>query len=96
MRRRALTFSTITVLLIGASASLLADRVRLRSGQTVEGSFMSADVKIVRILLASGEIAEFPVADITAVEFRRARRRHRRHRILRERHHRSPYRPAQY
>ena len=69
MRRRALTFSTITVLLIGASASLLADRVRLRSGQTVEGSFMSADVKIVRILLASGEIAEFPVADITAVEF---------------------------
>jgi len=30
---------------------------------------MSADVKIVRILLASGEIAEFPLADITAVEF---------------------------
>ena len=69
MRRRALTFSTITVLLIGASASLLADRVRLRSGQMVEGSFMSADVKIVRILLASGEIAEFPIEDITALEF---------------------------
>src|SRR5688572_22685121 len=69
MRRRALTFSTITVLLIGASASLLADRVRLRSGQTVDGLFMSADVKIVRILLASGQIAEFPLEDITAVEF---------------------------
>jgi hypothetical protein len=69
MRRRALTLSTITVLVIGASASLLADRVRLRSGQSVEGSFMSADVKIVRILLASGQIAEFALADITAVEF---------------------------
>jgi hypothetical protein len=69
MRRRALTFSTITLLLIAASATLLADRVRLRSGQSVEGSFMSADVRIVRILLASGEIAEFPVEDITALEF---------------------------
>src|SRR4030095_7549619 len=69
MRRRALTFSTITLLLIGASASLLADRVRLRSGQSVEGSFMSADVKIVRVLLASGQIAEFPLEDIIAVEF---------------------------
>ena len=46
MRRRALTFSTITLLLIGASASLLADRVRLRSGQSVEGSFMIKKVAI--------------------------------------------------
>ena len=69
MPRRALTFSTITALLIGASISLSADRVRLRSGQSVDGNFMSADVKIVRILLPSGQIAEFPVEDITAVEF---------------------------
>jgi len=69
MRRRALTFSTIAVLLTWASASPLADRVRLRSGQTVDGSFMSADVKIVRFLLANGQIAEFAVEDITAVEF---------------------------
>jgi hypothetical protein len=69
MRRRSLTLSTTAVLLIWASASLLADRVRLRSGQTVNGSFMSADVKIVRMLLDSGEIAEFAVADIMAVEF---------------------------
>jgi hypothetical protein len=69
MRRRALTFSTITVLLIWASATLSADRVRLRSGQIVDGNFMSADVKIVRILLASGQIAEFPLEDIVAVDF---------------------------
>jgi len=69
MPRRALTFSTITALLVGASVSLSADRVRLRSGQSVDGNFMSADVKIVRILLPSGQIAEFPLEDITAVEF---------------------------
>jgi tRNA-binding EMAP/Myf-like protein len=69
MRRRSLTFSTIAVLLTWASASPLADRVRLRSGQSVNGSFMSADVKIVRVLLDNGRIAEFAVEDITAVEF---------------------------
>jgi hypothetical protein len=69
MRRRALTFSTIAVLLTWASASPLADRIRLRSGQSVDGNFMSADVKIVRFLLPNGQIAEFPVEDITAVEF---------------------------
>ena len=37
MRRRSLTFSTIAVLLTWASASPLADRVRLRSGQSVTG-----------------------------------------------------------
>jgi hypothetical protein len=30
---------------------------------------MSADVKVVRILLDNGRIAEFPVADVAAVEF---------------------------
>lgn len=69
MRRRSLTFSTLAMLLTWASVSPLADRVKLRSGQSVNGSFMSADVKIVRILLDNGKIAEFDVQDITAVEF---------------------------
>ena len=43
--------------------------MKLRSGQVVNGSFMSADVKIVRILLDNGRIAEFPVEDISALEF---------------------------
>jgi hypothetical protein len=51
------------------AVSLSADRIRLRSGQTVTGSFMSADVKIVRILLDNGKIGEFKVDDIAAVEF---------------------------
>jgi hypothetical protein len=52
-----------------AGTTLSADRVRLRSGKAVDGSFMSADVKTVRVLLADGKIADFPVDDVSAVEF---------------------------
>jgi hypothetical protein len=69
MRRSALIVSTIAVLLTSASARAVADRVKLRSGQSVTGNFMSADVKVVRILLENGKVAEFDVADISAVEF---------------------------
>lgn len=55
--------------IVAGGASLSADRVRLRSGQTVEGSFMSADVHTVRLLLANGSIAEFPVDGVRAMEF---------------------------
>jgi hypothetical protein len=54
---------------IAAVATLSADSVRLRSGKTVDGSFMSADVKVVRMLLANGTIAEFPIGDVAAVQF---------------------------
>ena len=69
MRTRSLTFPIVAVLLLCASTNLLADRVRLRSGQVVNGSFMSADVLVVRLLLDSGKIAEFAVEDVAAVEF---------------------------
>ncbi len=59
----------ILVILAVAGATLHADRVRLRSGQVVSGEFMSADVKMVRVLLANGSIAQFPIEDITALEF---------------------------
>jgi adhesin HecA-like repeat protein len=52
-----------------AGVTLSADKVTLRSGQVVSGNFMSADVKIVRLLLANGKIAEFPVDGVTALEF---------------------------
>jgi hypothetical protein len=68
MRTQFFIVSIATALLAG-STSLSADRVKLRSGQSVEGSFMSADVKIVRVLLGNGRIAEFPVADVAALEF---------------------------
>ena len=69
MRKSRLVFSTLAAVVIVGGASLSADRVRLRSGQAVTGSFMSADVKTIRLLLANGSIAEFPVDSVTAVEF---------------------------
>jgi len=68
MRTQLLVFSIVSLVAAG-TASLSADRVRLRSGQSVEGSFMSADVKVVRVLLANGRIAEFKVDEVSAVEF---------------------------
>lgn len=69
MRRPLVTCSLVGVLVTIGVVNLSADRVKLRSGQSVTGNFMSADVKVVRILLDNGRIAEFPVQDVTAVEF---------------------------
>jgi len=68
MKKPFFVFAIATALFVG-NASLFADKVKLRSGQSVEGSFMSADVKVVRVLLANGRIAEFPVDDVAALEF---------------------------
>jgi hypothetical protein len=56
-------------LMLAAAGNASADRVRLRSGKAVDGLFMGADPKSVRILLNNGSVAEFPVEDVTAVEF---------------------------
>jgi hypothetical protein len=66
--RLSIVSGVFTVLAIGAGTAS-ADRVRLRSGQAVTCSFMSADVKTIRVLLGNGSIAEFPVEDVTALEF---------------------------
>jgi len=68
MRRFSLLFPML-VCVVAAGANLSADRVKLRSGKSVNGQFMSADLKIVRMLLDSGKVAEFKLEDITAVEF---------------------------
>jgi hypothetical protein len=57
------------VLLLALGATLSADRVRLRSGKVVQGTFIGADSKAVRILLDSGQVSESPIEDIVAVEF---------------------------
>jgi hypothetical protein len=68
MRTRIVLFSSVAAfVLIGVSLS--ADRVRLRSGQSVDGSVLSADTKTIRVLLANGSIAEYPIGDVSAVEF---------------------------
>ena len=69
MKRHIGWAASLAVALVLASASLSADRVKLRSGQSVEGSFLSADVKVVRVLLANGRIAEFEVEDVAGLEF---------------------------
>jgi hypothetical protein len=69
MHRSILLFITAAAVIAAGGASLSADRVRLRSGKTVEGAFMSADVKIVRLLLDNGRIEEFKVEDVGSLEF---------------------------
>jgi hypothetical protein len=67
MQRHSSVVVVILVVLAGVAVS--ADRIRLRSGKVVEGTFMAADASTVRILLANGSRAEFPVADIAGVDF---------------------------
>src|SRR5512134_3482136 len=68
MSRPAVVAVSVAILLAIASTAS-ADRVRLRSGKTVNGLLMGADPKSVRLLLDNGSVAEFPVEDIAAVEF---------------------------
>ena len=59
----------VVILVMLAGTIVSADRVRLRSGKVVEGTFTGADSTTVRLLLANGSRAEFPVADVAGVEF---------------------------
>ena len=57
------------LLVVAASVTLDADRVRLRSGKVVDGMFIGGDSKNVRILLDDGIVSEVPLAEAVAVEF---------------------------
>jgi hypothetical protein len=52
-----------------AGITLSADRVKLRSGKVIEGMFMGADSKSVRVLLDDGQVREVPIEEAVAVEF---------------------------
>ena len=69
MRKSRSVFSILALVVGAATATLSADKVTLRSGQSVQGSLMSGDAKVVRLLLANGRIAEVPVADVASLEF---------------------------
>lgn len=56
-------------LMLLTAATLSADRIRLRSGRVVDGTFVGADSKTVRILLANGELAQMQVGDVAGVDF---------------------------
>ena len=68
MNRRRTQWMT-ALLLLTAGVSLSADRVKLRSGKIVEGTFIGADSKAVRILLDDGRVSEIPIEETAAVEF---------------------------
>ncbi len=55
------------MLMVGATLS--ADRVKLKSGKIIEGMFVGADSKTVRILLDNGKVTEVGIADTVSVEF---------------------------
>ena len=59
----------VAVLIVVAGVPLGADRVRLRSGQVVEGMFIGGDSKTVRVLLDNGRVSEIRLEDTVAVEF---------------------------
>jgi hypothetical protein len=60
---------TAAILILATTVPLSADRVKLRSGKVIEGMFMGADSKSVRVLLDDGQVSEVPIADAVAVEF---------------------------
>ena len=62
------SFCLIAGLLVSV-ATLHADRVKLRSGQVINGSFIGADETTVRMLLDNGRIVRFNVAELAGVEF---------------------------
>ncbi len=64
-RRRWITVCLVVL----AGVSLSADKVRLRSGKVVEGMFMGADSKSIRVLLDDGQVSEIPIEQAVAVEF---------------------------
>ena len=52
-----------------AGTIVSADRVRLRSGQVIDGTLTGADASTVRLMLANGTRADLAVADIAGIEF---------------------------
>jgi hypothetical protein len=63
------TWWMVATLTLFMGAPLSADRVRLRSGKTLEGMFIGGDSKSVRLLLDDGQVSEIPLEDAVALEF---------------------------
>jgi hypothetical protein len=61
--------ASLLALVLAAVASLSADKVKLKSGKVVDGVFIGADSKAVRVLLDSGQVSEIPIGEAVAVEF---------------------------
>ena len=66
---QARSYGLAAVLTMVAVVSVDADRIRLRSGGTIEGTFIGGDSKTVRVLLADGTISEVKLDNAVSVEF---------------------------
>jgi hypothetical protein len=68
MTRRRTQWLT-AMLVLAVSVTLSADRVKLRSGKIVAGTFIGADSRAVRVLLESGQVSEIAIEEAVSVEF---------------------------
>jgi hypothetical protein len=68
MTNRTTRWATV-LLVLAASAAPSADRIRLRSGKTVDGMFIGGDSKSVRVLLDNGTVSEVRLEEAVSVEF---------------------------
>ena len=59
----------VVMLILVAGTVVSADRVRLRSGKVIEGTFTGADSTTLRMLLANGTRADVPVKDVAGIDF---------------------------
>jgi hypothetical protein len=57
----------LAVLSLIASAS--ADTLRLRSGQTIQGTFLSADTRELKFLVANGQARTFSLSEVSGITF---------------------------
>jgi len=66
---RILWVSIATAVVVLSSAAAQADTIRLRSGQSITGSVMSADTTTVKVMLDNGMVANLRVEEISNIEY---------------------------
>jgi hypothetical protein len=50
-------------------ATLSADSLRLKNGQTVDGTFLGGDSREVKFLQSNGSVKNYPVSEVTTISF---------------------------
>ena len=63
------TLASILVLSCAAALSLSADALRLKSGETVDGTFLGGDSREVKFLRSNGSVKNYSVSDVASISF---------------------------
>jgi len=69
MLRHARVALAVTAALLCAAAAAHGDSVKLRSGKVIDGMFIGADSRSVRILMDSGQVSEIAVGEVASIDF---------------------------